>query len=64
MYENRAVQNVCGPRREEVMLLLLVIAFLPNMMKVIKIKVGEMDGACGMYGGEEKYAQGLLVGES
>jgi hypothetical protein len=31
-----------------------VIAFPPNMTKVIKIKEDEMDGACGMYGGEEK----------
>ena len=36
----------------------IVMYSLPNIVRVVKIEKNEMSGACGAYGGGERYTQG------
>ena len=66
MFENRVLRRVFGPKRDEVTgecrnlhnEELSDLYSLPNIVRVCKIEKNEVGGACSMYEGGERGAQG------
>jgi hypothetical protein len=67
VFENRVLRGIFGPKGDEVTgewrtlhnEELNDLYCSPNTARVIKIEKNEIDGACSMYGGEERYIEGF-----
>jgi hypothetical protein len=65
MSENTMLRRIFGPKRDEVIggwrklhnEELHNLYSPPNIIRMIKIKEDQMDGACGAHGGDEKCVQ-------
>jgi hypothetical protein len=67
MFRKRLRRRIFEPERDEVTgewrrlhnVELYALCSLPNIIRKIKTKKNEMCGACGQYGRQERYMQGL-----